>query len=97
MRKKKKLEKIILTLVFAVFLVITSYFNGEYETNILDNETSNYIRYDMSNIPEYNGEIYIEINNNIPSFTPQDLNIKEDYYSYLKDGKVRNGNDKNKL
>lgn len=36
-------------------------------------------------------QVYIEINNNIPEFTEEDINIEEDYYSNLENGRVRNG------
>ncbi len=64
-------------------------------SNITEENTNNTISYDMSNIPTYTGEIYVQINNNIPQFTEDDFNIEEDYYSELKNGRVRNGNDKN--
>ena len=60
--------------------------------NIVEN---NKISYDISNIPEYSGEIFIEINNNIPEFTTEDINIDGTHYSNLENGRVRNGNDKN--
>lgn len=88
MKKKiKKLEKIII-IIFSIITAIYSYFNLGTE-----NETS----YEMSNIPEYSGKAYIEINNNIPNFTDEDMNLEKDYYSTLKNGKVRNGNSKNLL
>lgn len=92
-KNKNKLEKILAVLVFAVIAVIGSYFGLEDEGQVDTLETDNLVSYELSNIPEYSGKIYIEINNNIPNFTSEDLNIKSDYYSTLNNGKVRNGND----
>ena len=88
-KKTNKLEKFIITLLIVILSIIGLYYCSNYE------EVENKIFYEISNIPEYNGEIYIEINNNIPQFSNEDFNIEEDYYSELKNGKVRNGNDKN--
>ena len=90
-KKTNKLAKVIITLLVIIVSVIgLSYFSQ-------NENIENKIFYEISNIPEYNGEIYIEINNNIPEFTNEDFNIVEDYYSKLEKGRVRNGNDKNKL
>lgn len=89
-KKTNKLEKIIITLLIIV-AIIGSYYNFKNE------DTNPIISCEISNIPEYNGEIYIEIDNNVPNFSNEDFNIETDYYSELKNGKVRNGNDKNQL
>lgn len=88
-KKTNKLAKVIITLlVIIVSMIGLSYYSQ-------NENPENKISYEISNIPEYNGEIYIEINNNIPEFSNEDFNIEEDYYSELQNGKVRNGNDKN--
>ena len=88
-KKTNKLAKVIITLLVIIVSVIgLSYFSQ-------NENIENKISYEISNIPEYNGEIYIEINNNIPRFSNEDFNMEEDYYSKLQNGKVRNGNDKN--
>lgn len=87
MRKKiKKLRKIILIIVF-IIISAEIYFNS--------GEEKNKTTYEISNIPTYNGKIYIEINNNNPKFTEEDKKIEKDKYSNLENGKVRNGNGKN--
>ena len=88
-KKTNKLTKVIITLLVIIVSVIGLSYYSQNE-NI-----ENKISYEISNIPQYNGEIYIEINNNIPEFSNKDFNIEEDYYSELQNGKVRNGNDKN--
>lgn len=92
-----KLKQIAIILLYIIIIAVGVYFNigEENQTdNIIEN---NKISYDISNIPEYSGEAYIEINNNIPEFTAEDMNIEEDYYSNLENERVRNCNDKNKL
>ncbi len=87
-KKTNKLIKVVLV-ILVILSIIGLYYNFQNE------HTNNKISYEISNIPEYNGELYIEINNNIPEFSDVDFNIKEDYYSELKNDKVRYGNDKN--
>lgn len=90
-KKTNKLVKSIVTLLVIIVSIIGIYYYYNYE------DLENKVYYEISNIPEYNGNIYIEINNNFPQFSNEDFDIKEDYYSDLEDGKVRNGDDKNKL
>ena len=90
-KKTNKLVKSISTLLLIIISIIGLYYYSNYKN--LENKIS----YEISDIPEYNGKIYIEINNNIPKFSDEDFNIDKDYYSELKNGKVRNGNDKNQL
>ena len=97
MKKRFNKEKSIITslifiLIASVGLYI-SYNQGEY--NQEENSAISTASYEITDIPEYSGNIFIEINNNIPKFNEEDFNLEEDYYSELKDGKVRNGNDKN--
>jgi hypothetical protein len=93
--KKDKLTKVGILLFFIIIICIGSYFNIEKDNKEDNTIDSTIISYEISNIPSYSGEIYIEINNNIPEFTEEDMNIVEDYYSDLENGKVRNGYDKN--
>lgn len=92
--KKNKLEKISAILIFIIVIIISICTDFEKDNNsdniISDIENS----YEISNIPEFNGEISIKINNNIPKFNEEDMNLEKDYYSDLRNGKVRNGNDK---
>lgn len=90
--KKNKLEKIVTIFLF-IIIALGMYF---YEDKQIDNDISyNRISYEMSNIPEYNGEIYVQINDNVPQFTAEDMELEADYYSELENGKVRNGYYKN--
>ena len=89
---KSKLERIAIVVFLIILIAICLYFHFEKE-NII---TNNKISYEISNIPEYNGEEYVLINNNIPKLSEEDMKI-ESYYSKLNNGRVRNGYDKNKL
>lgn len=92
----KKLKQIVIILVYITIIAVGSYFNSDRENQTSNSIQNNEISYNISNIPVYSGEIYIEINNNIPEFTEEDLNIEE-YYSNLENGRARNGNYKNML
>lgn len=87
---KNKLEKIAIVLFFVIITFASLYIKTAQENVVTNNEIS----YEISNIPEYSEDIFVFINNNIPNFTDEDMNIDE-YYSTLKDGRVRNGYDKN--
>ena len=91
---KNKLEKIgivILTIVILIVMFIGIKENSKNE-DIVNEIENNKISYEIDNIPDYSGEIYVLINNDIPKFSLEDLNIEEDYYSDLENEKVRNGN-----
>ncbi len=93
-KNANKLEKIITILLF-IIIIVGIYFNYEKENQTNTTVNHNKIFYEISNIPEYKGEEYVEINNNIPKFTTEDMNLEEDYYSNLENKKVRNSYDKN--
>ena len=92
---KYKFKKIVIV-IFAIVTYIVTFIgineNNKNE-NIVNEIENNKTSYRIDNIPEYSGEIYVLINNNIPNFSLEDLNIEEDYYSDLENEKVRNGND----
>lgn len=96
-KNANKLEKIITILLFIIIIVVEIYFNYEKENQTDTTVSHDKISYEISNIPEYKGEEYVEINNNIPKFTTEDRNLEEDHYSNLENKKVRNGYDKNEL
>ncbi len=71
-RKKKKYLNKILTLVL-VFLTsyFVYYFRDEW-LKVSEGSTDTYEHYDLENIPEYNGEAYIYLNDNVPEFTDEE-------------------------
>lgn len=90
-----RLEKFVMALLLIIVTIVGVIFNSEGKNksdNIIDN---NEVFYDISNIPQYNGNIYIKINDNIPRFSTEDMKIVEDYYSNLEKGRVRSMYDKN--
>lgn len=96
-KNTNKLEKIVIIMLFVIIIAIEAYFNIREESQTGNIVEYNKISYEISNIPEYSGETYVEINNNIPKFSNNDMNLEEEYYSELENGKVRSGNDKNLL
>lgn len=72
-RKKKNnnLKQALIFIVFAILVGISGYFsdNIDYTANA---SNSNVISTDITNIPEYSGNPYVQINNNIPFFTESD-------------------------
>lgn len=81
-KNANKLEKIITILLFIIIIIVGIYFNYE-KGNKTENIVNNKISYEISNILEYKGEDYVEINNNIPKFTTEDMNLEEDYNVYV--------------
>ena len=92
--KRNKLEKIGILILFAIIIFAGLYIKTEQENRLENVVTNNQISYEISNIPEYSGDIYVLINNNEPKFSENDIQIDE-YYSNLENGKVRNVYDKN--
>ena len=92
--KRNKLEKIGILILFAIIIFAGLYIKTEQENRLENVVTNNQISYEISNIPEYSGDIYVLINNNEPKFSENDMQIDE-YYSNLENGRVRNGYNKN--
>ncbi len=86
-KRKKRIEKISLLLILNIIIILGTYCN--FEKNNIENTvtSSSKMSYEISDIPEYNGSIFIEINHNIPTFTLEEKNIEEVYYSELENGK----------
>ena len=82
--KRKSKEKILGAIITFVIVVIGAFFgndilNQEVEENVIatsSNVNTNInTNININGIPEYNGKIYVEINNNIPYFTKEDYTI----------------------
>ena len=68
---KRKIRNIITSIIFLIVAIIAIYFGDiEVNENILENTT---VSYNLGEIPEYNGEIFVTINNNIPNFEESDF------------------------
>lgn len=92
--KRDKLEKVGILVLFIIIIFAGLYIKTEKENKQENVVADNQISYEISNIPEYSGDIYVLINNNEPKFSENDIQIDE-YYSNLENGRVRNGYDKN--
>ena len=90
-RKSKKnqfTKKIIELLIIGLVLILGYLFPSTSETigDVITGQTQSTVLYNLSDIPEYNGKPYVEINNNIPFFTEEDYTTKTfEKYSELDD------------
>ncbi len=84
-RKRRKKVKYRSNFKLYVFLLILSIYSiNYYKYNIepiKNNDSSKMISYSINEIPEYNGESYIIINDNNPYFTEEDMQ-RESFESY---------------
>lgn len=83
---KKKLKSIIIELLLAAIILIIGYFYPYFQeiiNNVINDETESTISYNLSDIPEYSGNPYITINNNIPYFDEDDYTT-ESFEKYSK-------------
>ena len=76
---KKYTKQVIYLLVLLICLIISSFNSGSDNigntlNNSVINETN--IQYNINNIPDYEGKIYVTINNNIPNFNEEDYTTK---------------------
>lgn len=92
--KRDKLEKVGILVLFIIIIFAGLYIKTKKENKQENVVVDNQISYEISNIPEYSGDIYVLINNNKAKFSDNDMQIDE-YYSNLEDGRVRNGYYKN--
>ena len=97
MGRKRKNKKIniwqgILTFTILICISVYGYMNQDLKASDIendDNENSQKIIFDLSTIPEYSGNPYVEINNNIPYFTEEELTTEPfEKYSDLGNGKA---------
>ena len=92
-RKKKKMSKGITSIVAVGLLVLGGYYYDDWEqfihditasTTISQSSTAPSVSYRLEEIPEYSGEPYVIINNNIPNFEEADYQTNSfEQYSEL--------------
>lgn len=88
-RREKKLERLVISVIFALLLAIISYIAvPEENKEQKSNQTTNTVTQTNSNIaiadiPEYSGKIVIDINNDTPYFEEKDITT-EDFEDYSK-------------
>ena len=80
-KQRKKLNKLIITLVIIVVALIIGFSQGK-ENQVLEDIKTSILgitetkSYDIGDIPEYNGKPYITINNNKPNFKEEEKTTK---------------------
>lgn len=83
MAKRKKVDKTVLPFTLIVLLGIVNFFYEDIilfvNQNFIKEELPNY---DLSNIPPYNGEAYIIIDNNEPKFNLEEYDLTKSFESY---------------
>ena len=83
--RRKKNNKILITLVIVAIIGISSYFGieiEEYINNISNKYKISYTTsFDLNSIPEFTDEPYVVLNNNEPQFMEEDLN-KDTFEKY---------------
>ena len=96
-RKKKKYKKIniwqlILSATILIGIFTYEYINQDWKpSNSINDYTVNNqnITFDLSTIPEYSGNPYVELNNNMPYFTEEDYTTEPfENYNDLGNGKA---------
>lgn len=80
-RRKKKNKKGIIPLILIIILLVYNTYYVEINSFFASLASTN-VSYTLESIPEYNGSNYIEINNNEPEFTENELSAESfEYYS----------------
>ena len=81
-RKRKKNLNKLLSVVFCFLLAYFIYYIHLEYVNFKDNKIN--VSYSLENIPAYNGEAYVYLNDNVPTFTDEEKTIESfEYYSPL--------------
>ena len=83
-RKSKKNFNKVLAFIFCMLLMYLGYYIKHDFISPSSGNTETFKSYDLEEIPEYNGNGYIYLNNNIPNFNDEDKNAETfEYYSKL--------------
>ena len=83
-RKSKKNFNKVLAFIFCMLLMYLGYYIKHDFISPSSGNTETFKSYDLEEIPEYNGNGYIYLNNNIPNFSDEDKNAETfEYYSKL--------------
>lgn len=83
-RKSKKNFNKVLAFIFCMLLMYLGYYIKHDFISPSSGNAGTFKSYDLEEIPEYNGNGYIYLNNNIPNFSDEDKNAETfEYYSKL--------------
>ena len=81
-RKRKKNLNKLLSVVFCFLLAYFIYYIHLEYVNFKDNKIN--VSYSLENIPAYNGEAYVYLNDNVPTLTDEEKTLESfEYYSPL--------------
>ena len=82
-KKKKVLKQIITLIIFIILLIITSQSDINIQEYLHSESEQITVSYNIGEIPEYENEPYVIINNNIPNFEEEDYTT-ESFETYSK-------------
>jgi DNA-entry nuclease len=83
----KKFLNILLILIVSLSVLSgcsageNNFFN---DLDITAQSASDYVNYDLSNVPDYDGKAYIELNGNVPEFSESEKTYSESFEEYGK-------------
>lgn len=83
----KKFLNILLILIVSLSVLSgcsageNNFFN---DLDITAQSASDYVNYDLSNIPDYDGKVYVELNGNVPEFSESEKTYSESFEEYGK-------------
>lgn len=83
----KKFLNILLILIVSLSVLSgcsageNNFFN---DLDITAQSASDYVNYDLSNIPDYDGKAYVELNSNVPEFSESEKTYSESFEEYGK-------------
>ncbi len=83
----KKFLNILLILIVSLSVLSgcsageNNFFN---DLDITAQSASDYVNYDLSNIPDYDGKAYVELNGNVPEFSESEKTYSESFEEYGK-------------
>lgn len=83
----KKFLNILLILIVSLSVLSgcsageNNFFN---DLDITAQSASDYVNYDLSNIPDYDGKAYVELNDNVPEFSKSEKTYSESFEEYGK-------------
>lgn len=83
----KKFLNILLILIVSLSVLSgcsageNNFFN---DLDITAQSASDYVNYDLSNIPDYDGKAYVELNDNVPEFSESEKTYSESFEEYGK-------------
>lgn len=82
-RSKIKTQNALITIIVLIILAVGGFYQNDIQSAITKENNQNKEEnqtvsrsYDAENIPDYDGTPVITLNNNTPSFTEEDLNVK---------------------